>query len=113
MPPLRSPGRSGPDSLYRRSGKGHGRRPRRGRRRHARHRALALPARQHRPAELVGEHFRRWWDSCHVAVPSPGTKTLTHPIAGEVTLDWSFLTSTADPDEQLITLAAEPGTPSL
>ncbi|WP_443079696.1 MmyB family transcriptional regulator [Streptomyces sp. NBC_01717] len=47
-----------------------------------------------------------------VAVPGPGEKTLNHPIAGELTLDWSFLTSTADPDQQLITLTAEPGTPS-
>ncbi|WP_406308744.1 hypothetical protein [Streptomyces sp. NBC_00121] len=67
---------------------------------------------------MVGElslqdpDFRRWWDSHHVVVPSPGTKTLNHPFAGELTLDWSFVTSTADLDEQLITLAAEPGTPS-
>lgn len=30
----------------------------------------------------------------------------------ELILDGSFLTSTADPDQQLITLTAEPGTPS-
>nr|WP_246143662.1 hypothetical protein [Actinacidiphila oryziradicis] len=41
-----------------------------------------------------------------------GTKTLNHPVVGPLTLDWSFLTSTDDPDQQLITLTAEPGTPS-
>lgn len=33
-------------------------------------------------------------------------------MVGPLTLDWSFLTSTDDPDQQLITLTAEPGTPS-
>ncbi|WP_420706694.1 hypothetical protein [Streptomyces sp. NRRL S-1824] len=63
---------------------------------------------------------RGWWRafrpaSVDVAVPGPGPgkKTLNHPIAGELTLDWSFLTSTADPDQQLITLTAEPGIPAL
>jgi hypothetical protein len=37
---------------------------------------------------------------------------LNHPIGGRLILDWSFLTSTDDPDQQLITLTAEPGTPS-
>jgi hypothetical protein len=31
---------------------------------------------------------------------------------GEITLDWDTLTSTADSDQQLIVLIAEPGTPS-
>ncbi len=33
-------------------------------------------------------------------------------MVGPLTLDWSFLTSTDDPDQQLVTLTAEPGTPS-
>ncbi|MGW1757793.1 helix-turn-helix domain-containing protein [Streptomyces mirabilis] len=71
-----------------------------------------------RLAELVGElslqdpDFRRWWGAHRVAVQGTGTKVLNHPIAGQLTLDWSFLTCTADPDQQLITLTAEPGTPS-
>ncbi|MGA5448589.1 helix-turn-helix domain-containing protein [Streptomyces umbrinus] len=71
-----------------------------------------------RLVELVGElslqdpDFRRWWGAHRVAVQGTGTKVLNHPIVGELTLDWSFLTSTADPDQQLITLTAEPGTPS-
>ncbi|CAM5735136.1 Helix-turn-helix domain-containing protein OS=Streptomyces tendae OX=1932 GN=GUR47_24515 PE=4 SV=1 [Streptomyces tendae] len=71
-----------------------------------------------RLAELVGElslqdpDFRRWWGAHRVAAQGSGTKVLNHPVAGPLTLDWSFLTSTDDPDQQLITLTAEPGTPS-
>jgi transcriptional regulator with XRE-family HTH domain len=71
-----------------------------------------------RLAELVGElslqdpDFRRWWGAHHVADQGTGTKVLEHPIAGQLTLDWSFLACTDDPDQQLITLTAEPGTPS-
>ncbi|MEU9453127.1 helix-turn-helix domain-containing protein [Streptomyces sp. NPDC048277] len=67
-------------------------------------------------AELVGElslqdpDFRRWWGAHRVATQGSGTKTLNHPVVGPLTLDWSFLTSTDDPDQQLITLTAEPGT---
>ncbi|GAA5088441.1 transcriptional regulator with XRE-family HTH domain [Thermocatellispora tengchongensis] len=69
-----------------------------------------------RLAELVGElslhdsDFRRWWGAHRVAPQGSGTKTLNHPVVGPLTLDWSFLTSTDDPDQQLITLTAEPGT---
>lgn len=71
-----------------------------------------------RLAELVGElslqdpDFRRWWGAHRVATQGSGTKTLNHPVVGPLTLAWSFLTSTDDPDQQLITLTAEPGTPS-
>ncbi|MFB7501259.1 helix-turn-helix domain-containing protein [Streptomyces sp. NPDC056161] len=71
-----------------------------------------------RLAELVGElslqdpDFRRWWGAHHVAVQGTGTKTLNHPVVGRLLLDWSFLTCSDDPDQQLITLTAEPGTPS-
>jgi hypothetical protein len=71
-----------------------------------------------RLAELVGElslqdpDFRRWWGTHRVAVQGTGTKVLHHPVVGRLTLDWSFLTCTADPDQQLITLTAEHGTPS-
>ncbi|WP_243793944.1 helix-turn-helix domain-containing protein [Saccharopolyspora gloriosae] len=68
-------------------------------------------------AELVGElsaldpDFRRWWGAHEVAVRGTGAKSLHHPIIGDVTLDWSTLTCADDPDQQLITLTAEPGTP--
>ncbi|MEV0612438.1 helix-turn-helix domain-containing protein [Nonomuraea sp. NPDC050404] len=71
-----------------------------------------------RLADLVGElsvrdeDFRRWWGGHHVAVRDVGTKVLHHPIAGDLTLDWSALTCATDPDQQLVTLTAEPGSPS-
>ncbi|MEV0826831.1 MmyB family transcriptional regulator [Nonomuraea rubra] len=58
------------------------------------------------------QDFRRWWGGHHVTVRDMGTKVLRHPVVGELTLDWSTLTCAADPDQQLITLTAEPGTPS-
>ncbi|MGV9910539.1 helix-turn-helix domain-containing protein [Streptomyces tendae] len=71
-----------------------------------------------RLAELVGElslqdpDLRRWWGTHRVAAQRSGTKVLNHPAVGPLTLDWSFFTSTDDPDQQLITLTAEPGTAS-
>ncbi|WP_052423247.1 helix-turn-helix domain-containing protein [Nonomuraea candida] len=71
-----------------------------------------------RLGELVGElsardrDFRRWWGGHHVTVRDMGTKVIRHPVAGELTLDWSTLTCATDPDQQLIALTAEPGTPS-
>ncbi|MFH8706264.1 helix-turn-helix domain-containing protein [Streptomyces rubrogriseus] len=65
-------------------------------------------------AELSAQDsdFRTWWQDHRVAVRSAGTKDLRHPVVGELTLDWSALTDTADPDQQLIALTAAPGTPS-
>lgn len=71
-----------------------------------------------RLAELVGElsltdpDFRRWWGTHRVAVQGTGTKIVNHPVVGALELDWSFLTPTTDPEQQLITLTAQPGTPS-
>ncbi|MGW4877699.1 helix-turn-helix domain-containing protein [Streptomyces sp. NPDC004262] len=71
-----------------------------------------------RLAALVGElsvqdaDFRRWWADHHVAVRGVGTKTLRHPVVGELTLDWDTLASTADTDQQLVVWSAEPGSPS-
>jgi transcriptional regulator with XRE-family HTH domain len=67
---------------------------------------------------LVGElsvqntHFRQWWGAHHVAARTVGTKTLNHPVAGELTLDWDALTCSTDPDQQLVIWTAAPGTPS-
>ncbi|MGW4567162.1 helix-turn-helix domain-containing protein [Streptomyces sp. NPDC004561] len=67
---------------------------------------------------LVGElsvqdpHFRQWWAGHHVAHRAFGTKTMRHPVAGELTLDWESLGSAADSDQQLTVWSAEPGTPS-
>ncbi|BDH05876.1 MULTISPECIES: helix-turn-helix domain-containing protein [Streptomyces] len=71
-----------------------------------------------RLAGLVGElsvqdaDFRRWWASHDVASKASGTKLLHHPVAGDLTLDWEMLASTADPDQQLMVMTAAPGTPS-
>ncbi|WP_328906348.1 helix-turn-helix transcriptional regulator [Streptomyces sp. NBC_00234] len=67
---------------------------------------------------LVGElsvqdpDFRRWWAAHHVATLGVGTKTLHHPVAGDLTLDWDTLTASTDPDQQLVVWTAEAGTPS-
>jgi transcriptional regulator with XRE-family HTH domain len=69
-------------------------------------------------AELVQElsardkDFRRWWTAHQVAVRGAGTNEVRHPIVGDLTLDWAALVSTADPDQQMFTWTAEPGSPS-
>jgi transcriptional regulator with XRE-family HTH domain len=69
-------------------------------------------------AELVGElsirdrQFRQWWAGTTVALKRRGRRTYTHPIVGEITLDWDALTSDAEPDQQLIIYTAEPGSRS-
>ena len=71
-----------------------------------------------RLAMLVGElsmhdaDFRRWWGDHRVATRTAGTKTLRHPVAGVLDLDWTTLTDAGDPDQQLIALTAAPGTPT-
>ncbi|MET4923116.1 helix-turn-helix transcriptional regulator [Streptomyces sp. PSRA5] len=71
-----------------------------------------------RLSALVGElsvrdeQFRRWWAAHDVATLSVGTKSLQHPVAGELVLDWDTLTATTDPDQQLVIWTAEPGTPT-
>ena len=69
-------------------------------------------------AELVrelsarSEDFRRWWAEHHVALRGAGTNKVRHPEVGELTLDWSSVTSNANPDQQLFTWTAQPGSPS-
>jgi transcriptional regulator with XRE-family HTH domain len=71
-----------------------------------------------RLAALVGElsvhdkQFRQWWAGQLVAQRTSGTKTFNHPVAGELTLDWDVFTCATDPDQQLVVLSAEPGSPS-
>lgn len=38
-----------------------------------------------------------------------GRKTLLHPVAGELVLDWDTLVLATDPEQQLIIWTAEPG----
>ncbi|WP_326692113.1 MULTISPECIES: helix-turn-helix transcriptional regulator [unclassified Streptomyces] len=71
-----------------------------------------------RLTSLVGElsvqdsDFRKWWAAHDVATLSVGTKSLYHPVAGELTLDWDTLTASTDPDQQLVIWTAAPDTPS-
>lgn len=66
---------------------------------------------------LVGElsvqdaDFRQWWAARHVAARTIGTKTLNHPVAVKLVLDWDTLTASTDPDQQLVVWTAEVGTP--
>ncbi|MER5227075.1 helix-turn-helix transcriptional regulator [Streptomyces flaveus] len=68
--------------------------------------------------ELVGElsvadaDFRRWWGAEHATALSVGTKTLRHPLVGEIILDWDSFISTTDAEQQLVIWTAEPGTAS-
>ncbi|MGX1479929.1 UNVERIFIED_CONTAM: transcriptional regulator with XRE-family HTH domain [Streptomyces canus] len=67
---------------------------------------------------LVGElsvaeaDFRQWWAGSQGPCLQGGTKRLRHPVAGDLTLDWDSLTSTADPAQQLVIMTPEPGSPS-
>jgi transcriptional regulator with XRE-family HTH domain len=56
--------------------------------------------------------FRRWWAAHHVAARTIGTRTLNHPIAGELVLEWDTLTAATDPDQQLVIWTAAPDTPT-
>ncbi|MFI5693248.1 helix-turn-helix domain-containing protein [Kribbella sp. NPDC051586] len=82
------------------------------------HMEVARDPREPRLAGLVGElsvldaDFRRWWSDHQVVVRSRGTKDFRHPVVGDLTLDWDTLTCAGDPDQQLISFSAEPGSPS-
>ncbi|WP_327304846.1 helix-turn-helix transcriptional regulator [Streptomyces sp. NBC_01298] len=69
-------------------------------------------------ASLIGElsmksaDFRRWWAEHPVQDKTSGTKRFHHPVVGDLELAYETLRSTDDPDQALITYAAEPGSPS-
>lgn len=58
---------------------------------------------------LRDEDFRRWWGAHRVAERRRGTKRLHHPVVGDLDLDWDVMTSADDPEQQLITWTAAPG----
>lgn len=66
---------------------------------------------------LVGElsvqdrDFGQWWAAHHVGGQRIGKKNLEHPMVGNLCLDWDTLTCASDPDQQLVTWSADPGTP--
>jgi len=71
-----------------------------------------------RLAALVGElsvldrQFAGWWAARNVASLTTGTKTLNHPTAGELILDWDTLVEANDAEQQLVVWTAPVGSPS-
>ncbi|MFB7618385.1 helix-turn-helix transcriptional regulator [Kitasatospora sp. NPDC056181] len=71
-----------------------------------------------RLAELIGElsmrseEFRRWWAEHPVQDKTSGRKRFCHPLVGGLDLAYDTLRPADDPDQALITYAADPGTPS-
>ncbi|MEV5241064.1 helix-turn-helix transcriptional regulator [Streptomyces cinnamoneus] len=69
-------------------------------------------------AALVGElsvkspEFRALWAAHNVQDKGFGVKRLQHPVVGALTLSYETLVLPADPEQQLITYHAEPGSPS-
>ncbi|GGY02566.1 helix-turn-helix transcriptional regulator [Streptomyces hiroshimensis] len=69
-------------------------------------------------ASLVGElslksqDFRRWWAEHPVQDKTSGVKHFHHPVVGDLDLTYETLRVADDPDQALITYAAEPDTPS-
>lgn len=67
---------------------------------------------------LVGEltiadrQFGHWWAARNVARQDFGTKTMHHPLVGELTLDWDMFTYAGEPSQQLVLNSAEPGSTS-
>ncbi|BCY09587.1 helix-turn-helix transcriptional regulator [Actinoplanes sp. L3-i22] len=67
---------------------------------------------------LVGElsmrsqDFRRWWAEQRVVEFTHGTKTLHHPLVGELVLETEALTLPGDPDQALMVYLAKPGSPA-
>jgi transcriptional regulator with XRE-family HTH domain len=71
-----------------------------------------------RLAALVGElsvrsvQFRDWWGGRAVSSTSYGTKQFRHQLVGTMTLDCDTWASPDDPDQRLMVLTAEAGSPS-
>lgn len=82
------------------------------------HMDLARYPNDPRLTELVRElsdrdaDFKVWWHGQVVESKGKGTKRFHHPVAGELTLDWDTLVSDASPDQHVIVLTAQPGSPS-
>ncbi|MEV4440080.1 helix-turn-helix transcriptional regulator [Streptomyces sp. NPDC049577] len=61
---------------------------------------------------LKSEDFRRWWAEHPVQDKTSGIKRFHHPLVGDLHLTYETLRVADDPDQALITYAAEPHTPS-
>ena len=58
------------------------------------------------------DEFARWWAAHEVHEKTYGVKRHVHPVVGELELRYEALVLPGDPDQQLITYFALPGTPS-
>jgi transcriptional regulator with XRE-family HTH domain len=69
-------------------------------------------------AALVGElsvrdaDFRTWWATHQVTTTGGATKHYRHALVGELFLDCDTWVSPEDPDQRILILTAEPGTPA-
>ncbi|MFD6564265.1 helix-turn-helix transcriptional regulator [Micromonospora profundi] len=68
--------------------------------------------------ELVGEltikspQFRTWWDNHRVHERTHGTKRMTHPAVGPITIRYEALTLPGDDDQTLFVYNTDPGSSS-
>ncbi|WSY93525.1 hypothetical protein OH809_23360 [Streptomyces sp. NBC_00873] len=67
---------------------------------------------------LVGElathspEFRTWWAGHTVTIHTAGTKTIRHPVVGELTVAYETLTLDSTPDVRIVTYLTDAGTAS-
>ncbi|MPY12295.1 helix-turn-helix domain-containing protein [Arthrobacter bussei] len=67
---------------------------------------------------LVGElsthstDFRTWWGGHTVRTHASGTKRISHPVVGDMTIGYDVLTINSTPGLNLTTYLPEPGSPS-
>ncbi|TAJ47624.1 MAG: XRE family transcriptional regulator [Herbiconiux sp.] len=61
---------------------------------------------------LASEEFRQWWSAHRVHQRTHGTKRLSHPLVGELEVQFETLTLPGDPSHALYVYTAKPGTTS-
>jgi transcriptional regulator with XRE-family HTH domain len=68
--------------------------------------------------DLVGElstrspEFRTWWAAHNVKFHNTATKTVRHPVVGDIVVTGEALDLPADPGLRIITYTVEPGSPA-
>lgn len=62
---------------------------------------------------MLDRQFAQWWAARGgVASLTTGTKTLNHPVAGELVLDWDTLIEAHDSEQSLVMWTAPPDSPT-